>query len=191
MNDDSCRTRAISRRVLVFFTDVTGGKWGIICRHLVFVQQGANSAAQSIHVAVCRVCFAGFSSFPQGLPACASSIHASSFSEQDIDRRLEKHEKKVIVRQKMSLFFSRRVKITYELCERKLSAKLSHFRRYNPIKLPGSLVQLLINNCPRKCTPVNVRIYIWPVHFNAPQYRVRRRGDRRDNVPLNTGKPAN
>lgn len=45
MNDDSCGTRTISRRVPVFFTDVTveageRGKWGIICRHLAYVQQG-------------------------------------------------------------------------------------------------------------------------------------------------------
>lgn len=89
MNDDSCRTRAISRRVPVFFTDVTGGKWGIICRHLVFVQQGANSRApQSIPVAVCRVFCRFFLVFTRPLSSRsrASSMRASSFPARDIDR---------------------------------------------------------------------------------------------------------
>lgn len=158
MNDDSCRTRAISRRVPVFFTDVTGGKWGIICRHLVFVQQGANSAAPiDTRRRMSRVLqvFPRFSTKPA---ACASSICVRLHFPSKISIVAWRSNEEGYCMTKKFHSFSRRVKITYELCERKLSAKLSHFRRYNLIKPPDSPLQSLINNCPRKCTPVNVCI---------------------------------
>lgn len=141
MNDDSCRTRAISRRVPVFFTDVTGGKWGIICRHLVFVQQGASSRGPiDTRRRMSRV----LQVFPRFHEASAPSL--SRFFDACVfisrARYRSRREKERLPRGKVSRdkfhCFSRRVKITHELCERKLSAKLSHFRRYNAIKPPGS-----------------------------------------------------
>lgn len=41
MNDDSCGTRAISRRVPAILCQREGNKWGIIRRHLAYVQQGS------------------------------------------------------------------------------------------------------------------------------------------------------
>lgn len=43
MNDDSCGTRAISRRVPAILCQREGNKWGIIRRHLAYVQQGSES----------------------------------------------------------------------------------------------------------------------------------------------------